>query len=207
MNQQKQSKADHQTDRLGAVRAFARQCNYETSHCEQVAHLAQCLLDGLAAAYSFSPQERFCLICGAILHDIGWKDGQQKHHKRSMQMILADTSMPLESQEREIIALIARYHRKALPKADHPVYGGLSTAAQHRIGLLAGIVRLADGLDRTHSEIIENMTVSIQSKQIRIVCISSGLALAEMDYGREKKDLLEQATGCTIVISGRKTHE
>jgi exopolyphosphatase/guanosine-5'-triphosphate,3'-diphosphate pyrophosphatase len=205
MNPQKQKQSFDlhvQTERLAAVRTFAGQCDYEARHCEQVAFLAERLFDGLSSVFPFSAEHRFWLTCGAILHDIGWKQGQQKHHKTSMRMILSDTTMPLNPTERNRIALIARYHRKTLPKSEHPVYGDLSNGERATIELLAGIVRLADGLDRTHTEIIEELTVKIQTKRITIVCKSKGLAQMEINYGKEKTDLLQRATGWEVEILG-----
>lgn len=205
-NQQKQQiEPQGYAERLAAVRTFARQCNYEVRHCEQVTSLAERLFDRVSPFFHFTEKHRFWLMCGAILHDIGWKEGQQKHHKTSMQMILSDTTMPLDSTERKMASLIARYHRKSLPKPEHSIYGDLTDKEQRIIKLLAGIVRLADGLDRTHTEIITDLTVKLQPERITIVCKNKGYAQSEINYGKEKADLLECATGCTVEISAAKS--
>jgi exopolyphosphatase/guanosine-5'-triphosphate,3'-diphosphate pyrophosphatase len=191
-----------QLERLAAVRTFARQCNYEAAHSEQVVFLAECLFDRLNPICHFSPKQRFWLTCGAILHDIGWKEGQQKHHKTSMRMILSDMTMPLDLTERKMIALIARYHRKSLPRPSHPVYSDCSDKQRQTVELLAGMVRLADGLDQTHTEAIKELTVDIQHKRIRLVCKSNRGIEPEINYGRKKTDLLQRATGCTVEILG-----
>jgi exopolyphosphatase/pppGpp-phosphohydrolase len=191
-----------QADRLAAVRVFAHCGEYEEKHCEQVAYLADCLAEGLSALWHFSDEERFWLTCGAILHDIGWKEGQQKHHKTSMQIILSDRTMPLDLTERKIIALVARYHRKALPLPTHPVYDKFSGLQQQMIDRLAGIVRLADGLDRTHAGVIREIAVEIKQKRIDIICKNSKLARLEIKYGMEKADLLRRVTGYRVEITG-----
>lgn len=201
LNQQPDTELPEPADRLIAVRTFARQHNYEVDHCEQVTHLAECLFDGLKTHFQLSEQQRFLLTCGAILHDIGWVDGQQKHHKTSMQMILSDTIMPLDAAERILIAMIARYHRKSLPKPRHPLYSDLTEKERAEVELLAGIVRLADGLDRTHTKAIHGLTVGLEPRRILVVCKTDGPFEPEISCGSEKADLLQRATGCMIEIT------
>lgn len=185
---------------IHAVRQYARQCRYEQGHSEQVTRLAECLFDYLQPLHGFTKSDRFLLTCGGILHDIGWIEGQSKHHKTSMRMILEDTTMPLDQSQRWIVALIARYHRKALPKPEHPYYSQLTASDQYRVGLLGGMVRLADGLDRGHDNAIVNLTVEIKRGRIVIYCDKKGPALDEIHYGKAKADMLEQVLGCTVDI-------
>jgi exopolyphosphatase/guanosine-5'-triphosphate,3'-diphosphate pyrophosphatase len=208
MNRQKQKHSfnlQKQIDRLTAIRAFARQCDYEANHCEQVVFLAECLFDGLNSMFQLSSEHRFWLTCGAILHDIGWREGCQEHHKTSMRMILSDMTMPLDLTERKIVAMIARYHRKALPRPKHPVYSDMDDKEKTLVEQLAGMVRLADGLDRSHSKVIKKLIVNIQPQQIRIICEGDRECLPEIDYGMEKADLLQRATGRTIEILRRSS--
>lgn len=188
-------------ERLTAVRAFAHQCEDETEHREQVAYLAECLFDGLKASFGLSAEQRFWLTCGAILHDIGWIEGQPKHHKASMQMILDDTTMPLTDVERNRIAMVARYHRRSLPKPRHPLYCDLNPAQRMELDFPAGLVRLADGLDRTHTGAVQALAVQIQPNHIQIVCKCNRSCRAEIEFGDEKADLLRRVTGCSIEIT------
>lgn len=201
IREKKQSKVSGYSERLSGVRAFARKCRYEVRHSEQVKRLAERLFDGLKHSFNLSQEHRFWLATGAILHDIGWVDGQQKHHKTSMRMILSNTTMMLDENEQQMAALIARYHRRSLPKSKHSVYGELSENQQALVRLLAGIVRLADGLDRTHTESIDDLTVQLESDKIIIVCKSKVDVKSDIDFGKQKADLLELATGCTVEIS------
>lgn len=187
--------------RLEAVRQFADRCQSEKDHSEQVVRLSLQLFDSLQAALALNSSDRFLLECGAVLHDIGWLEGQPGHHKTSMRMILQDVSMPLDDGERKIVGLLARYHRKALPGPDHPLYGTLSEADRRRVDLLAGIVRLADGLDRTHQCAIEQAEAEVTNRVLTVRCRARIPAGPEMSAAKEKSDLLERATGKRIEIS------
>jgi exopolyphosphatase/guanosine-5'-triphosphate,3'-diphosphate pyrophosphatase len=57
-----------------------------------------------------------------------------------------------EPQEIEIIALVARYHRQATPKKSHEGYGELNGTLRASVRMLSAIVRLAEGLDRSHAQ-------------------------------------------------------
>ena len=91
----------------------------DNEHYEQVTQLALEFFDGLSKLHKLGKRERCWLECAAILHDIGLSKGTAGHHKESTVLILNDTLLPFTSQERRIIASIARYHRKGFPKQNH----------------------------------------------------------------------------------------
>ncbi|HEY9759023.1 MAG TPA: YfcE family phosphodiesterase, partial [Oculatellaceae cyanobacterium] len=104
---------------VDASRKFSDKLLPDAAHYGQVANLALALFDGLEKTHKLGKNERCWLECAALLHDVGLSKGAAKHHKTSMQLILNDTQLPFPSQDRRIIASIARYHRKALPKQGH----------------------------------------------------------------------------------------
>jgi putative phosphoesterase len=185
---------------LDAVLAFARSCNYGPEHTHQVTRLALELFDGLKDLHGLGPQDRLCLQCGALLHDIGWIEGQQGHHKTSLRLIMGEPSLPFDRRERQIVALIARYHRKAMPEERHQYFRNLRPADQHRVRVLAGILRVADGLDRSHANVIRRVTGEVSDREIRIVCEAAGPADGEITAAEEKADLLENVFNRRCVV-------
>ncbi len=185
---------------LDAVIAFARDCNYEPEHTHQVTELALALFDQLPSLHGMGPQERLWLQYGALLHDIGWIEGQQGHHKTSLRLILAAPNLPFEHRERWIVGLIARYHRRAIPNERHKYFNRLSREDQHRVRVLAGILRVADGLDATHTNVIRGVTCEVSSHEIRLRCEASGPADEEIAAVAEKADLLESVFDRRCVV-------
>jgi len=177
---------------LDAVLALARSCDYERKHTDQVTRLALQIFDELEALHGLGSQERFWLQCGALLHDIGWLEGAQGHHKTALRLILADPRLPWALREREIVGLIARYHRKALPDERHEYFADLSRADRHRVRVLAGILRVADGLDRSHTSIVRRVACDVSDAKIAFVCAGASRAEIEMEAAGKKADLLEQ---------------
>jgi putative phosphoesterase len=175
-----------------AVLALARSCDYEREHTHQVTKLALQIFDELEGLHQMGSQERFWLQCGALLHDIGWMEGPQGHHKTALRLILADPRLPWSLREREIVGLIARYHRKALPRERDKHFSTLSRADQHRVRVLAGMLRVADGLDRSHLSVVRRVSCDVTDARIACVCDAEGPAVVEVETASKKADLLEQ---------------
>lgn len=186
--------------RLQAVQAFAARCRYEAEHTHQVARLALQLFDGLQSTLSLGPEDRFLLHCGAMLHDIGWNDGARGHHKTAQRLILEAKRLPFKPRERCLVALMARYHRKAPPTPDDPEYAALRPTDRRRLALLAGILRVADGLDRGHAASVQEVSCQLTPRRIRITCRTAGPAAAEAVAAAAKGTLLEQALTRRLVI-------
>ncbi len=184
---------------LDAVLVLARSCDYERVHTHQVTKLALGLFDGLKDLHRLGPRARFQLQCGALLHDIGWTEGRQGHHKTAMKRIMADPRLQFDSRERRIVALIARYHRKALPKADDTHVEDLGAADRRRVEMLAAILRVADGLDRSHDNIVQAVRCRVFARQITIRCRVKAPAEAECAAAEKKADLMEKVFARHVV--------
>jgi exopolyphosphatase/pppGpp-phosphohydrolase len=183
-----------------AVTDLARRCRYEEKHTEQVTRLALVLFDQLQTVHQLPPADRDLLRYGAMLHDIGWIEGQQAHHKTAVRIIMAALELPLNGRARKIVALIARYHRKALPNGKHALYADLTEADQKRVALLGGLLRLADGLDRTHGSVVKDIVAEITAAEVRLLCRTTAGAVMEQRTATEKSDLLEKALGRKVII-------
>jgi exopolyphosphatase/pppGpp-phosphohydrolase len=127
------------------------------------------------------------------LHDIGWIKGRKGHHKTALQLILDDKLLPFDQRERLIVGSLARYHRRALPKIKHKHFAALDADDQSRVVVLAGILRVADGLDRTHADVIQSLSCQTTADEILITCKAKASAEEERDFALEKGRLLEQA--------------
>ena len=187
---------------LQAVLLLAQTCEFEVNHTLQVTHLALRLFDELKSLHRLGQRERNWLIYAGILHDIGWIEGWKEHHKVSLRIILATPMLPFSNKERLIIGSIARYHRKSLPEMKHDHYAALSQQERLVVCVLAGCLRLADGLDHTHQQRVRDLTCKVSSKKIGVTCASavpdpedSGAALA-------KSDLLSRAFRRKVAMQG-----
>ena len=142
--------ARHERDvRAGAV-AFGRRFIFDEAHGVHVSRLAEQIFDGLMDLHALSPRDREILQAAAVLHDIGQQIGYQRHHKHSYYLISHAELPGLSPDELELVANVARYHRRARPTTAHDHYATLSKKDRKRVKKLAALLRLADALDREH---------------------------------------------------------
>lgn len=179
--------------RITEAKRLAERYDYEVDHAQQVCRLALMLFDGLAPLHRLGAYERWLVQAGALLHDIGWQDGRQGHHRASMKAILRADDQPWSDDERRMIALIARYHRKALPSEDHELYPELCSSEKQLLASLAGMVRLADGLDRSHAAVVRFITLESHHPAIGLHCRTIASPTLEREKAAKKADLLQLA--------------
>ena len=189
---------------LNEVLQLAQTCDYDSSHTHQVARLALRLFDDFQSLHNLGQIEREWLHYAAILHDIGWIEGWKEHHKVSLRIILTTPMLNLTNKERLIVGSIARYHRKALPNLKHDHYAALTEAERKTVDILAGILRLADGLDSAHQVRVRDMTVKITPKKIAIRCTVQNEKKEEEEAASKKTDLLRLIFNRPIVIDWEK---
>jgi exopolyphosphatase/guanosine-5'-triphosphate,3'-diphosphate pyrophosphatase len=167
----------------------------DMAHLEQVRKLALNLFDSLQSLHQLGSYERGLLECAPLLHDLGLSQGVKRHNKTSMKMILNDTLLPLTFEERQIVANIARYHRRGLPKQKHYNLASLSKKTVNTIYALAGLLRIADAFDCLHNTVaaadFKLLTVKLTSnKEVVFECFSTSNTLIEQAFDK-KKNLFE----------------
>jgi len=154
------AQADRYPDvRRRSVFELAERCNYWPEHAQQVARLATLLFDQTRMMHGLTDRERELLEYASLLHDIGVHISYERHHKHSYYLIKNGDLRGFEPEEIEIIGLIARYHRQAAPKKRHEQFGDFKRKRRRTIRILAAMLRLAESLDRSHSQPVSGLEV------------------------------------------------
>jgi exopolyphosphatase/guanosine-5'-triphosphate,3'-diphosphate pyrophosphatase len=138
--------------RRRSIVELGERCGYWSEHAQQVARLALNIFDQTRSVHGLTDREREWLEYGALLHDVGVHISYERHHRHSYYLIKNGDLRGFDPQEIEVIALIARYHRQATPKKSHDGYGELKGALRKTVKRLSAMVRLAEGLDRSHAQ-------------------------------------------------------
>jgi exopolyphosphatase/guanosine-5'-triphosphate,3'-diphosphate pyrophosphatase len=138
--------------RRRSVIELGERCGYWPEHAAQVARLALAIFDQTRSVHGLGDRERDWLEFGALLHDVGVHISYERHNRHSYYLIKNGDLRGFDPQEIEMIALIARYHRQATPKKSHGGYGDLKGSKRRAVKALSAMVRLAEGLDRSHSQ-------------------------------------------------------
>ncbi len=179
---------------------FAQKCWPDSEHYRQVTQLALGFFDGLVKVHELGQRERCWLECAAVLHDIGLSKSRGSHHKTTAKIILNDTQLPYSSEERRIIANIARYHRKGLPKQSHYNLAALDSVTVHKVKVLASLLRVADGLDYTHLSNVKNLNFKVSTKKITAECSCETKSILDEQAFNKKKDLFEKVFAKKLVL-------
>jgi len=196
-----QAEKPRRSDRLMAfVEETAKRLDPDPTHNEQVTSLALALFDGLGPLHGYGPGERRLLHIAARLHDIGWsRVVSGRHHKLSGQMIQELPIPGLKEEDRLLCALIARYHTKALPNPSrHRRFASLNSGRQTLVEWLAGVLRVADGLDCAHTGVVGRLECKIGPRLITARLETAGDCRREIEGAQKKEDLLVQKVGRPI---------
>jgi exopolyphosphatase / guanosine-5'-triphosphate,3'-diphosphate pyrophosphatase len=175
------AQADRYPDvRRRSVFELAERCNFWPEHAHQVSRLAVALFEQTRAIHGLTDREREWLEYAAILHDIGVHISYERHHKHSYYLITNGLLRGFEPEEIEIIGLIARYHRQAPPKRRHDGFGGLKRRSRRTVRTLAAILRLAESLDRSHSQVVTGVELHDRGDDYLLQLRASGDAELEL---------------------------
>jgi exopolyphosphatase/guanosine-5'-triphosphate,3'-diphosphate pyrophosphatase len=195
--------AERRSDPLRLIREFAERCQGDRRHLEQVRHLALLLFDQLGTRLGAQPDERFLLEAASLLHDVGQIVSYSRHHRHSYDLIMHADRLNLTPRDRALVALISRYHRKSGPRKSHPEYAALPREDRALVRRLSALLRVADGLDRGHTAIVETLSATLLPERLEITVVprvaSADLSLECWGAGR-KADVLEKLTDREVVI-------
>lgn len=195
--------ADH---RLRGVHAVGRRFGYEEAHARQVAQLAERIFDQIAesgVAANLTRHHRTLLSAAALLHDVGYHIAHESHHKHALYLIKNSELTGFSEAERDVIANAARYHRGPAPKERHPDYAALNETDQATVFALAAILRIADALDRSHDNRVNDVRAIRDGQLVHIQLSSSANCDREIFAAEQKGEMFEQALDCKLSFSRR----
>lgn len=181
--------------RRRSVLDLCRRCDWHKDHSEQVTALTLRLFDHLKPQHQLGPLDRELLEYAGLMHDIGWHIGRKKHHKHSAYLIRHGRLRNFSEEEIEIMACIARYHRKAHPSKNHADYVALPARARKTVDYGAALLRVADGLDRTHAAVIRDVRTSVNKRTITLHLETAADAELEIWGAKRKADWMEELFG------------
>ncbi len=179
---------------------FGHSCLVDEEHARQVARLSLDIFDSLSCAFTLGDRERRLLEAAALLHDSGYFISYSSHHKHSYHLIRHADLFGFTPREREIIANIARYHRKSLPKKKHEGIARLTEPDRMLVSRLGGILRLADGLDRRRNCLVRQLRCELTESVFRVYLHGEEDLSVELFSGKVKGTLFESAFHRKLVL-------
>lgn len=189
-----------------SVLHLAELCDPDPEHSSQVAHLALRLFDETAKLHRLGDDERELLEAAALLANVGLFVSHDMHHKHSYYVIRNTEHLAgFTDHEIQRIALVARYHRKSHPRDSHSEFSALDEEDRYAVRVLAGLLRVAIGLDRTHEGRVRGVTVSTGTKKdpsvvIMVEPVEGADATLELFSAGERLSLLEEVLDVEVRV-------
>lgn len=180
--------------------ALGRRCGFEEEHSRQDARLAVRLFDLTIDLHHLDPECRDLLYCAGLLHDIGYIEGYQGHHKTAYRLIMKASLPGLTEREKRIVANVARYHRGARPQPSHKGFAVLDPEDRELVTILGAILRLADGLDRSHTDAIQDLDVWLDNERLTVLVNCPFDCGSEIWAGEKKGRFLGAVFGVQVEV-------
>lgn len=178
-----------------------RRFAFDERHGRKVAELALRIYDATGDLHRLDGQARVLLEAAALLHDIGTFVEPRRHHKHSLYLIQNLEIVGLSQRERQIVASIARYHRKSLPTTHHDHYAALAPAERDLVSRCAAILRIADALDREHGALVTDLKLDRRAGEIILRPEAERDILLEAWSLERRSDLFQQIFGWSVRLA------
>lgn len=190
-----------QDEVIEAAREIGKRYKTDRKHAEHVAHFAQQLFRELQHLHALEPKYELLLRVAAILHEVGMFVSPREHHKHSMYLILHTEVFGLSTSDRVLVALLARYHRRYNPEPNHPHFADLSREERMIVFKLAALLRIADALDRSHSQRIRSIQLRPEGNRLSVLTPGVDDTTVEQIAINSKCDIFREIYGYEIVLS------
>ncbi len=189
---------------LHSVHEVGRRYKLDRAHADCVTHIARALFRAMQAEHKLSYRYEVILTVAAQLHDVGMFIGSSSHHKHSQYIIEHSDLFGLGEEDIRLIALVARYHRRANPRQGHAGYDTLPRSQRLVVNKLAAILRAADAFDRSHTESISDIRIAVSEEEVVVEVPKPGDYTAEKRALVGKAKLFEQVFGRTIILRSKR---
>jgi len=184
-----------------SVMALMKACDEEPEHSERVSRLALRLFDITSDLHGLHIDTREYLEAAALLANVGLVISHSKHHLHSYYVIRnSERLLGFTDGEIEIIAQVARYHRKSGPKSSHSEFARLRPHDQQVVRILAALLRVAIGLDRSHKGVVTDVEARLEPPGLELRVHAEGDANLDIYAASERRDLLEAVLEMPVTL-------
>lgn len=173
---------------------------YDLPHVRCVTDAALRIFDNIRELHGIGEKGRMLLEVASILHDTGQFINNRQHHKHSYYLIKNSQIPGISPEELNVVAAIARYHRRGIPKTSHPEYMSLLPEERVMVSKLAAILRIADSLDRSHTQRMKNFKLNYDDSTLYIHAKGSfDLTMEQLEVKR-RMDLFQDVFGRKVIV-------
>jgi exopolyphosphatase/guanosine-5'-triphosphate,3'-diphosphate pyrophosphatase len=185
---------------IASAISLGKKYHFDFAHSMLVARLSLSLFDQLQNEHQMKEKARVLLHVAAILHDVGTYIRSSGHHKHGMYLVLNSEIFGLSPRDVRIVANVVRYHRKSMPSPGHTNFNSLNRSDRIRVLKLASILRVADAMDRSHSQKVSQLMARRKDEELILETDFSGDLSAERFSLMNKGLMFEEVFGLRVVL-------
>lgn len=191
---------DFQKQIIRATWELARRYDVDEDHARNVAELCRQLFRQLRSEHELEDRYETLLYVAAALHEAGAYINTSSLHKHSMYLIMNSTLFGLTSDELMLVALVARYHRRSLPKTSHQPYASMDRGRRVVVSKLAAMLRIALALDASRSQRIRQIECSrVRDRIVISVPAVEDLSIEQIAL-RRNRQFFESIFGLEVLL-------
>lgn len=179
---------------------LGRKYNIDANHAALTAKLARQLFDQSRSLHNLGEEERLLLEIGALLHDVGHFINTIDHDKHGYYILKANQLIGLNDHQQEMVANLVRYHRKSTPTGEDPNFRGLPQKDRIIVTKLSALLRLADGMDVSHSNHVLGTALAEKKKGWQLSLRGRGDLMLEKWALDKRRGLFEETFGVPLFI-------
>lgn len=183
-----------------SARAVGEQYFYDRSHARAVTEFSLVIFDALRDMLDLDEKDRLLLELAAVLHDVGMYVAEHHHQRHGAYLVKWSDIVGLNENDRMLTAQIIYFHRRDLPGRQHPEFMALVRDDRLRVSKLAGILRMADVLDRGHHQNVKSLRAEVSEGRLVLYLQIAGDLGIIMDALPTKSDLIQYVTGLQVVL-------
>jgi exopolyphosphatase/guanosine-5'-triphosphate,3'-diphosphate pyrophosphatase len=192
--------ANFKDPRRRSIYELLRKCNWPEAHSLHVSNFSLQLFDNFKEELKLKESDKELLEYASLMHDIGYYISYRKHHKHALYLIRNSDLLGFKEDEINIMANVARYHRKSIPHKRHKRYKQLNKKSRKRVKKLSALLRVSDGLDRSHYQNVQKLEIDNKKQTINLLITTQSDPELEIWGTLRKSRLLEKLTGKKLKV-------
>jgi exopolyphosphatase/guanosine-5'-triphosphate,3'-diphosphate pyrophosphatase len=192
--------APFRNPRRRSVHELAYRYNWEERHAQHAAATSTFLFNVCRPLYDGPDSDVELLEYAALLHDVGHLVSHDTHAKHSRYLIKNADLQGFQPDEIAIMSLVARYHRGAPPTESDEHFRSQSADVQRRVRQLAALVRISEGLDRSHFQNVTALRAKLTPDALALSISTKADPQLEVWSGSEEGAMFEDEFGRALEV-------
>lgn len=186
---------------------LGKRYHFDDAHARHVAELSRKLFQALREEHQLDRRQEIILYLAALLHEIGLYVSFQSHHKHSMYLIRNSELFGLGRKDVLLVALVARYYRRASPQPEHDGYSTLGRDDRIAVSKMAALLRVAVALDESRSQRITDFECQREDGRL-VIAISNveDLSLEQLAL-RQNGAMFEEVFGMPLLLRSKTSDD